>query len=174
MKRIILVLGVALLSCSLMDQAAGQFFPMREVEPTEQADPTPAENGEDWDGIYVAPFCTMLGEPDTQTEPYGNPFVLNWGWKALTREQVLDYLENAITKVTFNGAEITGAEQGDVYAEDEIYYVYWYKQLGVLERGKYPMTFFEKYRNKIFDGWEYFGPGTDNESTEDTCYLIVE
>jgi hypothetical protein len=52
--------------------------------------------------------------------------------------------------------------------------VFWYKNLGVLDRGKYTMTFFEKYRNKIFDGWDYFGPGTDTESVEDTCYLIVE
>jgi hypothetical protein len=33
---------------------------------------------------------------------------------------VLDYLENAITKVTLDGEEITDAEQGDVCAEDDV------------------------------------------------------
>jgi hypothetical protein len=176
MKRIFLVLGMILLACSAFSRAGEKTSAPTAAEPTERENPAPTEAGDadDWDGVYVSPFCTLLGEGDTQTENYGNSFILNWGWKALTREQVLDYLENAITKVTVNGEEITDAQQGEVYQEDEEYHVFWYKNLGVLDRGKYTMTFFEKYRNKIFDGWDYFGPGTDNESVEDTCYLIVE
>ncbi len=149
-------------------------FPTPDGESMKQETPAPTVASDDWDGIYVSPFCTLLDERDTQTETYGNAFILNWGWKAMTRDQVLDYLENAITKVTFNGVEVADAERGEIYREEDIYHVFWYKNLGVLGRGKYTMTFFEKYRSKIFDGWEYFGPGTDNESVENTCYLIVE
>lgn len=170
---------MALLSCTLADQVAHEFSPAssQETSNTESVDrssPSPTIDILGAGTVYVAPFCALLGEGDTQTENYGNIFILSWGWIAQTREQVLDYLENAVTKVTFNGVEITDAERGDIYAEDEAYHVFWNKSLGVLDRGKYTMTFFEEYRNKIFDGWEYFGPGTDNESVEDTCHLIVE
>jgi hypothetical protein len=179
LKRILLVLCMALLSCSLADQVANEFSPASSpetsiTETVDQSSPTPTIDISGAGTVYVAPFCTLLGEGDTQTETYGNIFILSWGWIAQTKQQVLDYLENAVTKVTFNGEEITDAERGDVYAEDEAYHVNWYKTLGILDRGKYAMTFFEKYRSKIFDGWEYFGPGTDKESVENTCYLIVE
>jgi hypothetical protein len=175
----LLILSMALLSCSLADRVAQEFAPPspQVTSATESADRSSSSPTIDIRGagtVYVAPFCTLLGEGDTQTEKYGNIFILSWGWIAQTREQVVDYLENAVTKVTFNGEEITDAERGDIYAEDEAYHVFWNKTLGILDRGKYTMTFFEEYRSAIFDGWEYFGPGTDNESVENTCYLIVE
>jgi hypothetical protein len=175
MKRILLVLSMALLSCSLADQVAREFSPDSSItESVDRTSPSPTIDISGAGTVYIAPFCTLLGEGDTQTENYGNIFILSWGWIAQTREQVLDYLENAVTKVTLNGEEITDAERGDIYAEDEAYHVFWNKYLGILEHGKYTLTFFERYRSKIFDGWEYFGPGTDNESVEDTCHLVVE
>jgi len=177
MKRIYLVFALALLSCSVMDQALKKTSSTPEpslLESTKQILPSPTVDESGANIVYVAPFCTILGEEDTQTEEYGNAFELSWGWKAQTEQQVFDYIEAAITKVTFNEEEITDAEQTDVYEEGGTYHVFWWKSMGVLERGKYKMTFFEKYETEIFDGWDYFGPGTDNVSTEDTCYLIVE
>jgi hypothetical protein len=176
MKRIFIVFGLALMACATLTQlgrnAASTALPTNtpeESKPTEQAIVTPSGTV-----IYVAPVCTILDEEDTRVEAYGNMFELAWGWKAMTEQQVRDYLESAVTRVTFNGEEVTDLEQTSIYESEGAYHVDWWKILGVLDRGKYAMTFFETYETKIFDGWDYFGPGTDNESTEDTCYLIVE
>lgn len=168
MKRMILVFSLALLACSALSRAAGA----ETAAATPETEPTAgAGTGE---LVYIAPFCTLLDHPDTQTEAYGSTFLLSWGWKATTRQYVLDYLESAVTKVTFNGAEVTDAERGDITTDGEIYEIFWEKNLGVLARGKYVLTFYEKYAARFSDGWSEFGPGTDVESVEDTCYLIVE
>jgi|WetSurMetagenome_2_1015567.scaffolds.fasta_scaffold119828_2 hypothetical protein len=179
MKRFCLVLGMALLSCTMLDRAVGQFSPISPsatsaAESTDRPSPSPTVDVGGANTIYVAPFCTLLGEGDTQIEGYGGLFLLSWGWVAQTEQQVWDYIENAETKVTFNGDTVADGKRSDVFGRDDTYHVYWEKSLGVLPRGKYAMTFFEKFKEAIFDGWEYFGPGTENESIEDTCYLIVE
>jgi len=179
MKRIYLVLCLTLLSCSLADQAMDHFSSVRSLETTD-ADSLyhqsllPTIDAGGVDPIYVAPFCTILGEENTQIEDYGNRFILSWGWKAQTEQQARDYLENALVKVTVNGEAVSDAERSEIYEEEETFHVFWEKSLGVLDRGAYTMTFFAKFRNAIFDGSDYFGPGTENESMEDTCYLIVE
>lgn len=177
-KRTFLISGIALLACSTVDRIRVPFSDTEPIAagltPAAETFPTPTIDPAGRNVVYVAPFCTLLGEDDTHTEAYGDAFELSWGWKALTRRQVLDYLESAVTKVTFDGGQITDAKRTEVYGADGEYHVFWEKDLGVLARGKYVMTFFEKYTFKIFDGWEYFGPGTDAESVEDTCYLIVE
>jgi hypothetical protein len=120
MKRFFLVLGMALLACSALTRAGEKTSPPPTIESTERIIHGATIANGNGDVIYVSPFCTLLGEADTRTENYGNSFELNWGWKAITKQQVLDYVENAITKVTFNGEEITDAEQGDVCAEDDV------------------------------------------------------
>ncbi|MBN2084912.1 MAG: hypothetical protein JW748_06765 [Anaerolineales bacterium] len=174
MKRMLLALCTALLSCSLADQAVNSFSPTSDAESADRSSPSPTVDPSGAETVYIAPFCTLLGEERTRTEDYGNVFVLAWGWEAQTEQQVRDYLENAMAKVTFNGESVADAERTDVYEQEGAFHVFWEKSLGILERGKYPLTFFVEFRNVIFDGMEYFGPGTDNESVEDTCYLIVE
>jgi hypothetical protein len=174
MKRIILILCIASFACSLVDQAVNQLSPTSDAELADRTTPSPTVEVSGADTVYVAPICTILGEEGTRTEDFGNVFKLGWGWEAQTEQQVRDYLENAITKVTFHGETVADAEQTDVFESEGAYHVYWEKNLGVLDRGKYTMTFFVEFRNAIFDGSDYFGPGTDNESIEDTCHLIVE
>jgi hypothetical protein len=171
MRRNILVLVVALLSCTTLNRVGSSLSATPAQESAESGPTAPAGNGE---LVYVAPFCKLLDHPDTQTETYGSSFLLNWGWKATARQYVLDYLESAVTRVTFDGAEVTDAERGDITTDGDVYEVFWEKNLGVLARGKYVMTFYEKYTRKFSDGWSEFGPGTDVESVEDTCYLVVE
>jgi hypothetical protein len=171
MKRILLVFGIAMLACSVLNRLEDSRSETATPESAASEQPVGAGSGST---VYVAPFCTLIGRDDTQTEAYGGAFMLNWGWKATTRQYVLDYLESAVTKVTFDGEPVTDAGRTDITTDGDVYEIFWEKNLGVLPRGKYVMTFYEKYTRKFSDGWSEFGPGTDAESVEDTCYLIVE
>jgi hypothetical protein len=126
------------------------------------------------DTIGVSPICTILGKDDTREIEYGKSVELHWGWQALTEQQVNDYINNAVTTVTFHHDEIKDATQGDIYESGGINFVLWWKELGVLGRGKYEMTYYVEFKAIIFDGWEYYGPETNNVTINDKCYLIIK
>jgi hypothetical protein len=176
MKRIFIVFALAILACTIVDRTGIKTTSQETIQSNENSrtriSPSPEIN--EWDIVDVSPFCTILDEDDTQSVPYGKAIRLSWGWEASTKQQVIEYVENAIIQVTFDGRIINDAVIGDIFVEDNAYYVFWEKLLGIMDRGTYEMTFSEEFRNKIFDGWKYFGPGTTNERVEDKCYLVIE
>jgi hypothetical protein len=185
MKRMLLVFALALLSCSTFNQLGAKPSATPQPEETDSPTaksvpakktlrPTPTEEEIVQEPLSIPAYCTILGESDTRTVLFGHDIYLFWGWLASTEEQVVDFIKNAVFTVTFDGTEIVGVEPSEVYAKDDGYGVDWVKPLGVLERGEYKTTYLVKFENKIFDGWDYYGPGSDYETIEDTCYLTIE
>lgn len=126
--------------------------------------------------IYVPAFCTLIGQEVRVTIPAGRPITLWWGWGALTEEQVGDFLDSGTTVVTFDGAEVKG-EMQDGISYDEAnkqHEVLWMAKLGIVDQGLHRITYFQTFSRKIFDGWEYYGPGTNNETQEDYCEVLAE
>jgi hypothetical protein len=185
MKRIFLVFALALLSCSTLNQLGAKpsatpqpeevDSPTAESVPAKKTPrPTPTEEEIVQEPLFIPVYCTILGESDTRTVLFGQDINLYWGWLATTEEQVNDFIKNAVFTVTFDGSEIVDVVPSAVYPKDDAYGVDWVKPLGVLERGEYSTTYLVKFENKIFDGWDYYGPGSDYETIEDSCMLIVE
>jgi hypothetical protein len=176
MRRIFIVFALVIFACSIVDRTGIKTSTQEKPKISEDnqiiLSPSPEIN--EWDIVDVSPFCTILDEDDTRRVDYGKAIRLSWGWEASTKKQVIDYIESAIIQVTFDGRVINDAMIGDIYVEDDAYYVFWEKLVGVLDRGTYEMIFSEEFRNKIFDGWRYFGPGTTHEKVEDKCYLIID
>jgi hypothetical protein len=193
MKRILLIFAIALLACSTIYRICEK-SPMPEttrdnetptlmkntptlkvdIDRTKEVQVSPTTGSSKEKVISASPICTLLEEEDTETVKFGNEIKIIWGWEAKTEQQVNDYIGNAITRVTFNKIEITDAEQGEIFEDGGTFHILWWKMLGVLDRGRYEMTFHEEYKKKIFDGWNYFGPGSDIVITEDKCYLVIE
>lgn len=125
---------------------------------------------------YIPAFCTLIGRDTRISVSAGRPVFLWWGWGALTEEQVEDFLDASVTVVTFDGVEVKG-EMQDGISYDEAsnqFKVMWVKLLGALEPGIYPITYSVVFSRMIFDGWEYYGPGSSRETQEDYCEVLVE
>lgn len=125
--------------------------------------------------VYVPAMCTLMGNDPRMEVAAGHPLILMWGWSAATEQQIRDYLDAAIVRVTFDGREAAGKRQGGTpYDQNaEVYRVLWTAEVGVPARGIHVVTYLQIFSAKIFDGAEYFGPGTKNEKQEDRCEIEV-
>ena len=126
--------------------------------------------------VYVPALCTLMGSDVRSEVPAGHPVTVMWGWSAATKEQVEDYLRASKVVVTFDGAEITGKRQGGIPYDESagVYRAVWMSEVGVPEPGIHSITYSLSFAEKIFDGIEYYGPGTDKEKQEDNCEIEVK
>jgi hypothetical protein len=46
--------------------------------------------------------------------------------------------------------------------------------VGILDTGEYEIQTILTFSQKIYDGFEYYGPGPDNPTMEGTCTVIVD
>ena len=125
--------------------------------------------------VYVPALCTLMGREVRSEAPSGAPVILMWGWSAATQAQVEDYIRAAIVAVTFDGDEIEGEQSGGIpYDENaKLFRAVWTAAVGVVDPGVHAITYRLTFREKIFDGVDYYGPGTKHEKQEDACELDV-
>jgi hypothetical protein len=126
--------------------------------------------------VYVPALCTLMGREVRSEAPAGAPVILMWGWSAATQAQVEDYIRAAIVAVTFDGDEMEGEQSGGIpYDENaKLYKAVWTASVGVVDPGVHTITYRLTFREKIFDGLGYYGPGTKHEKQEDACELDVK
>jgi hypothetical protein len=60
-----------------------------------------------------------------------------WGWSAATKEQVEEYAAAAVVRVTFDGEEIEGKQQGGIPYDDAAgqYKAVWMADIGIAPAG---------------------------------------
>jgi hypothetical protein len=126
--------------------------------------------------VYVSAICTLMGQPSRSSVPAGRPVTLIWGWSAATEQQIREYLEAATVKVTFDGIERPGKQQGGFPYDDsaKVYRAVWMAEVGIPGPGDHTITYRLTFTVKVFDGFAYYGPGTKNEKQEDTCEVTVK
>jgi hypothetical protein len=126
--------------------------------------------------VYVSALCKLMGL-DARTEvPKDRPMIVMWGWSAATMEQVQDYLDAALVKVTFDQKELAGQMQKEVPYDEtsKIYRAVWMADVGIPATGVHVITYWLEFQRKIFDGTDYYGPGTANEKMSDRCEVDVK
>ena len=126
--------------------------------------------------VYVPALCTLMGREVRTDFPAGHPAIVIWGWSAATEEQIKDYIRVSQVVVTFDGAEISGRQQGDIPydAKAKLYKAVWMSNTGIPKPGIHTITYLLTFREKLFDGFDYYGPGTDKEKQEDKCEIDVK
>ncbi|MBN2085503.1 MAG: hypothetical protein JW748_09785 [Anaerolineales bacterium] len=144
------------------------------THPSEVSAPIPTETG--LPPVYVPALCTLMGRPVRSDVPAGKPVILVWGWSAATEEQVRDYIRVRMVVVTFDGNEVEGVQSGGIpYDENaKLYKAVWMAAVGVVDPGVHTITYLLAFREKLFDGFDYYGPGTENEKLEDKCEIDVK
>lgn len=144
--------------------------------PTQTQTATAAPTATELPPVYVPALCTLTGRPVRSDFPAGHPAIVVWGWSAAKQEQVEEYIKVSSVVVTFDGGETKGTQQGGIsYDESSTLYVAaWVSNLGIPKSGIHTITYLLTFSSKIFDGFDYYGPGTDKEKQEDKCEIEVK
>lgn len=126
--------------------------------------------------VYVPAICTLVGRPVRSDFPAGHAAIVVWGWSAATQKQVEEYIRVSSVVVTFDGVEIKGTQQGGISHDEssKLYVAAWVSNLGIPKLGIHTITYLLTFSSKIFDGFDYYGPGTDKEKQEDKCEIDVK
>ncbi len=117
-----------------------------------------------------------MGQDARSEVPKDRPVIVMWGWSAATMEQMQEYIGVAVVAVTFDGQEISGQMQKDIPYDEtaKIYRAVWMAGIGIPTIGLHVITYALEFQKDIFDGTDYYGPGTKNEKMSDRCEIEVK
>lgn len=100
--------------------------------------------------------------------------IVFWSWFARTPQQVQQHIDNAIYAVTLNGQPFPNVERTAITQRGRNYWVFYIARMGRFWRpGGYGIEYRLSWANPISDGFDDFGPGTENESIYSTCTFTV-
>jgi hypothetical protein len=129
-------------------------------------------------GVDVLAYCndTFYGRPAPTDLAAGSTIDIWWSWFARTEAQIQEHLDNVIYDVALDGLPLTDWQQYRTTVRQESdgnYYVYWYVPAGPLGSGPHEITYRVTWRAQISDGYDTFGPGTNNAVETGSCNFTV-
>ena len=103
------------------------------------------------------------------------PIILKWRWDAAKQSQVEDHIRTATYRIFMDGKLIEAANQSEInYLSDKGWYqVAWFSDPISISRGTHMAERYLSWSEKIYDGWNWYGPGGDTESEYHFCEIIV-
>lgn len=98
-----------------------------------------------------------------------------WSWFARTPELVQQHIDNAVYEVGYFGSVpfIPKVEISEIQKRTNNYWVFYTIPLGNVKPGYYTVSFKLSWKDQITDGFDDFGPGTDNEVFTGGCDFEV-
>jgi len=98
-----------------------------------------------------------------------------WSWFAKTPELVQEHINNADYVVAYFGSVpfIAKAQVSEIQKRTNNYWVFYTIPLGNVKPGYYTVSFKLSWKNPISDGYDDFGPGTENEIFFSGCDFEV-
>lgn len=100
--------------------------------------------------------------------------VLFWSWFARTPEQVQDHIDAVTYAVLYyDRIELPNIFITPIEQRGANYWVFYYSRLGNLRPGRYFFNFKTRWSRAIFDGYDEYGPGTENPLVEGGCGFEV-
>ena len=106
----------------------------------------------------------------------GTPITMVFIWLADTKEQVRDFIDNSEQEVVVNGTTIIAKITFGEISSDEAtggFKTQVTVEIGNLPAGTNTIITTISWKQKITDGKESFGPGTDNEKVKKEAKIIV-
>ncbi|MBZ0296428.1 MAG: hypothetical protein K8L99_27955, partial [Anaerolineae bacterium] len=99
---------------------------------------------------------------------------LFWSWFAKTEEQVQNHIANANYNVHFNTAPLNYVGVSPITQRTNNYWVFYTSSIGKLTPGSYGIEFQLTWENAITDGYDDYGPGTDNPEIYSNCTFEIQ
>ncbi len=104
-----------------------------------------------------------------------DPLQVFWSWFAATPELVQEHIAHAQYQVTLNGWFLPNVQVSEIQFRDGDYWVFYTADLGnAWKPGDYNIGFKLEWDEPISDGYDEFGPGTENERIESGCDFTIE
>ncbi len=137
-----------------------------------------AGNASTQSGVDVLAYCndTSYGRPAPTNLAAGSTIDIWWSWFAKTEAQIQDHLANVIYTVTIDDVPLRDWGQFRTTVRQQAdgnYYVYWYVPAGPLTAGPHEINYRVTWREQISDGYDSFGPGTNNAVQTGSCTFSV-
>ncbi|MBN1284679.1 MAG: hypothetical protein JXB47_04705 [Anaerolineae bacterium] len=125
---------------------------------------------------YILASCDEFNQ-GTQYVTEGSRIMIHWGWFAKTQELLEDHIEHATYEISLDGQPLIEGDwralPSQSFIEDGYPTRVWYIELGELPAGTYRVGYRLAWDAAIDDGFEKFGPGTENEAFESGCTFVV-
>lgn len=128
-------------------------------------------------GVDVLAYCD---DPAFDAAPpdnlkAGSTVDVYWIWYASEEQYIQEQLDNAIYDVRINGNRLTNLRQyrQPVQAVGNDFAVSWYAPIGPLAAGEYEVTYRVSWNVRTFDGYQFYGPGTNTLEETGTCTFTV-
>jgi hypothetical protein len=128
--------------------------------------------------VRVMDYCSLYGKSPIEISQNDVVIIFD-GWMAKEKELVIDHILNVDIEVTLDGERINFDYISEIVPDYdnnnniEGYDVYFEKYIGALPSGTHKVEAEIKWDQKIFDGWDYYGPGTSKEIIVGYCEIIV-
>ncbi len=96
-----------------------------------------------------------------------------WSWFAKTPEQVEQHILNAQYDVRFQTAPLTPVQVSAIQEIGANYWVFYTVPIGRLTPGQYGIEFRLSWKEPISDGYDDYGPGTNNTEQYSNCSFTI-
>ncbi len=137
------------------------------ARPSEQVEPGRTNNP----GLIFAE-CSDVAGADPGVLYDTDELVLFWSWFARTPQQVQDHIDNALYDIRISGQTLPRVNVSAIkqVPGSRNWWVFYTVNLGDKWRpGQYGVTFKLEWANPISDGFDDFGPGTENDLFHSGC-----
>jgi hypothetical protein len=128
-------------------------------------------------GVDVLAYCD---DPAFDAAPpdnlkAGSTVDVYWIWYASEEQYIQEQLDNANYDVRVNGNRLTNLRQyrQPIQEVGNDYAVSWYAPIGPLAAGEYEVTYRVSWDARTFDGYQFYGPGTNTLEETGTCTFTV-
>lgn len=130
------------------------------------------------DRVLVLAECDNAAarQPAPSNLADGSTIQLYWRWFARTEQQVRDHLDAAQYSLRINGQPVSRTRLNFTPISQRPggdFYVDWLSVVGPLDAGTYRVEYTVSWSRQIYDGYDYFGPGTNNLQYVGTCTFVV-
>ncbi len=129
------------------------------------------------EGVDVLAYCddNSFNAPAPMNLAAGSTIDIYWVWYATSDPYIQDHLSAATYEIAINDVPIRNV---DLYrlptqntGTDRV--VYWYAPAGPLAAGEYEITYRVTWSQRIFDGYNFYGPGSSFAVEEGSCTFTV-
>ncbi|MBN8621027.1 MAG: hypothetical protein J0L63_19095 [Anaerolineae bacterium] len=100
--------------------------------------------------------------------------VIFWSWYARTEAQTFDHIAKAQYSVTLNRAPLVEVVTSPVQKLGTNFWVFYTANIGNLSPGQYGVEYRLTWSETTTDGYDDFGPGTNNVEQYSTCSFTIE
>lgn len=129
------------------------------------------------EGVDVLAYCddTSFNAPAPNNLKAGSTIDIYWIWYASEQQYIQQHLDAAAYDIRINGNRLTQLNrfrQAPRQIGNDLA-VYWFVPAGPLAAGEYTITYQVTWNQRIFDGYNYYGPGSSYAFEEGSCTFVV-